>query len=68
MTKGSHFTEDDAKRIGSEIGIDWRSSRFDVEQFRPVAGRRLARSAPRAGSSPHSGRTGPPRSRACDVS
>ena len=34
MTKRSHFTEDDAKRIGSEIGIDWTSSRFGVEQFR----------------------------------
>ena len=34
MTKRSHFTEDDAKRIGSEVGIDWTSSRFGVEQFR----------------------------------
>jgi hypothetical protein len=23
-----------ARRIGERIGIDWRSSRFDVEQFR----------------------------------
>jgi Protein of unknown function (DUF5661) len=27
------FSFDDAKRIGERIGIDWGSSRFDVEQF-----------------------------------
>lgn len=27
-----HFTEEDAKRIGEELGIDW--SKFNVEQFR----------------------------------
>ncbi|MBZ9577691.1 hypothetical protein KJA13_01495 [Patescibacteria group bacterium] len=26
------FTEEEAKRIGEELGIDW--SKFDVEQFR----------------------------------
>ena len=28
------FTSEDAKRIGEKIGIDWKTSRFDVEQFR----------------------------------
>ena len=27
-----HFTAEEAKAIGEELGIDW--SRFDVEQFR----------------------------------
>lgn len=29
----SRFTEADAQRIGTEIGIDWGSSPFGVEQF-----------------------------------
>jgi hypothetical protein len=28
------FTQDDARRIGEQIGIDWESAPFDVEQFR----------------------------------
>lgn len=28
------FTQDRARAIGEAIGIDWASSRFDVEQFR----------------------------------
>ena len=28
------FTTDEARRIGEEIGIDWSTSPFDVEQFR----------------------------------
>ena len=28
------FTADDARRIGEEIGIDWATAPFDVEQFR----------------------------------
>jgi len=28
------FTADEARRIGAEIGIDWASAPFDVEQFR----------------------------------
>ena len=28
------FTTEEAQAIGERIGIDWRSSRFDVEQFR----------------------------------
>ena len=32
MSGKKHFTSEDAKRIGKELGIDW--SKFDVEQFR----------------------------------
>ena len=28
------FTADEARRIGEEIGIEWGSAPFDVEQFR----------------------------------
>lgn len=28
------FTADEARRIGTEIGIEWVSAPFDVEQFR----------------------------------
>lgn len=28
------FTEEQARRIGEQVGIDWAASRFDVEQFR----------------------------------
>ena len=28
------FTQDDARRIGKQIGIDWESAPFDVEQLR----------------------------------
>ena len=28
------FTAEDAKRVGEQIGIDWSSAAFDVEQFR----------------------------------
>ena len=28
------FTAVDAQRMGAEIGIDWKTSPFDVEQFR----------------------------------
>lgn len=31
---GKRFTADDARVIGEEIGIDWSSSPFDVDQFR----------------------------------
>jgi len=34
MTERSGFTEADARRIGSEIGIDWTSSPFDVDELR----------------------------------
>jgi len=32
MTVKKHFTAEEAKKIGEELGIDW--SKFDVEQFR----------------------------------
>lgn len=28
------FTADEARRFGAEIGIDWETSPFDVEEFR----------------------------------
>lgn len=34
MTGHKHFTEDEARRVGQKIGIDWASAPFDVEQFR----------------------------------
>lgn len=34
MTAKQHFTADDARAAGERIGIDWNTSRFDVEQFR----------------------------------
>jgi hypothetical protein len=30
----SGFTADEARRIGAQIGIDWNSAPFGVEQFR----------------------------------
>jgi len=34
MTERTSFTVDEAQRVGAEIGIDWLSAPFDVEQFR----------------------------------
>ena len=34
MTDPETFSAEEARRIGEEIGIDWSSSPFDVEQFR----------------------------------
>jgi hypothetical protein len=34
MSQRAHFTADDARRIGKEIGIDWGSAPFDAEQLR----------------------------------
>ena len=34
MTARQHFTAEDAQAAGERIGIDWNTSRFDVEQFR----------------------------------
>ena len=34
MTGPTSFTAEEARRIGEEIGIDWSSAPFDVEQFR----------------------------------
>ncbi len=32
MSAKKHFTAEEAKKVGEELGIDW--SKFDVEQFR----------------------------------
>jgi hypothetical protein len=34
MAMGKTFTSDEARRVGEEIGVDWASAPFDVEQFR----------------------------------
>jgi hypothetical protein len=34
MTEQATFSAEEARRIGAEIGIDWTSAPFDVEQFR----------------------------------
>jgi hypothetical protein len=34
MTSGKSFTTEEAREIGEQIGIDWPSAPFDVEQFR----------------------------------
>ena len=34
MTQRTTFTAEDARAIGEQIGIDWASTPFDVEQFR----------------------------------
>jgi len=34
MTSSTHFTADQAREIGEQIGIDWAAVPFDVEQFR----------------------------------
>ena len=33
MTSSTHFTDDEARRIGEQIGIDWSTAPFDVEQL-----------------------------------
>jgi hypothetical protein len=34
MSEQAHFTAEEARTTGEQIGIDWESSSFDVEQFR----------------------------------
>ena len=34
MTERHRFSAEDAAAIGAQLGIDWSSSPFDVEQFR----------------------------------
>jgi hypothetical protein len=34
MSENQVFTAEQARAAGEQIGIDWTSSRFDVEQFR----------------------------------
>ena len=34
MPGRASFTSDEARQIGTKIGIDWASAPFDIEQFR----------------------------------
>jgi hypothetical protein len=34
MTERASFTAEEARAVGEEIGIDWTSAPFDIEQFR----------------------------------
>lgn len=34
MTSQRQFSTDEARAAGERIGVDWSTSRFDVEQFR----------------------------------
>jgi len=34
MVEGANFTSEEARRVGEEIGIDWASAPFEVEQIR----------------------------------
>jgi Mn-dependent DtxR family transcriptional regulator len=34
MSARQSFSTDEAHQIGEQIGIDWATARFDVEQFR----------------------------------
>ena len=34
MSARQSFTTEEARRFGEEVGIDWSSAPFDVEQFR----------------------------------
>lgn len=34
MAGRASFTAEEARRIGEQIGIDWSSAPFDIEQFR----------------------------------
>ena len=34
MSEVKHFTTEDAQKIGQQIGIDWSSAPFGIEEFR----------------------------------
>ena len=34
MAEQTHFSADEARRVGTEIGIDWGSAPFELEQYR----------------------------------
>ena len=34
MSERTSFTAEEAREIGTEIGIDWGNAPFDIEQFR----------------------------------
>ena len=38
LSARTKFTVEEARRIGEEIGIDWSTAPFDVEQFRAGLG------------------------------
>ena len=38
MTERVRFSAEEARHVGEEIGIDWSSAPFDVEQFRQGMG------------------------------
>jgi hypothetical protein len=38
MPARTNFTTAEARRVGEQIGIDWASAAFDVEQFRSGMG------------------------------
>jgi Protein of unknown function (DUF5661) len=34
MSENRHFSAEQARQIGEQIGIDWEAAPFDLEQFR----------------------------------
>ena len=34
MSQGPRFTAEQAREIGEQVGVDWATAPFDVEQFR----------------------------------
>jgi hypothetical protein len=34
LSSRTHFTDEEVGRIAEQIGIDWNSARFDVDQLR----------------------------------
>jgi Protein of unknown function (DUF5661) len=34
MSPAEHFSAEQAREVGEQIGIDWDSAPFDIEQFR----------------------------------
>ena len=49
MTEQFAFSEDKARAIGETIGIDWATSRFDVQQFQKGLEVKLEHGGPRPG-------------------
>ena len=41
MNKQPGFSAEEARQVGEQIGIDWESAPFDVEQFRSGMGVKL---------------------------
>jgi hypothetical protein len=38
MAQRTNFTTEEARQVGEQLGIDWASAPFDVEQFRSGMG------------------------------